>query len=151
MERSNPPPDPEGCLAAGQREARWGSPEERLSRSVLTGTREPQAGAASGLSNSASKSSNASGEVVLLTASETESSVPVRPRRACRGLSAWRARKEAHGTKEARSAPAALTARAKQEGWRNDKECLLALRVTDWLIVAHGKASAPKWAKGPTT
>src|SRR5688572_29999846 len=74
----------------------------------------------------------------------------VRTRRACRGLRAWRAGKETHGTKETRRVPAALTARAKQERRRNPKECLLALRESDWLIVASSKAQAPKLAKGPT-
>ena len=46
----------------------------------------------------------------------------VRAWRACRGLRAWRARKETHETEEARRVPAALTARAKQEGRRNDKK-----------------------------
>jgi RNA-directed DNA polymerase len=48
---------------------------ELLSRSVSREKREPQAGPASGLSNSASKCSNASGDGVLLSASETESPV----------------------------------------------------------------------------
>ena len=151
MERSNQPPKPEGCWAEGQLEALRGRQKERPSRGVLTGRREPQAGAASGLSYSASKSSNASGEGFLLSASETESPAKVRARRACRGLSAWRASKEAHGTKEARRAPAALTARAKQEGRRNEKERPLALRASDWRIVAHCKVQAPRWVKGPTT
>jgi hypothetical protein len=59
---------------------------------------------------------------------------------ACRGLRAWRARKEAHETEEARRVPAALTARAKQERSRNDKERRLTLRESDWPIVFHGRA-----------
>ena len=70
--------------------------------------------------------------------------------KACRGLRAWRALKESHETEEARRVPAALTARAKQEGRRNDKKCRLALRESDWLIVSSGKAQAPKLEKGPT-
>ena len=70
--------------------------------------------------------------------------------RACRGLRAWRMLKETHGTKETRRVPAALTTRAKREGRRNDKKCLLALRESDWLIVASSKAQAPKLVKGPT-
>ena len=151
MERSNQPPKPEGCLAEGRSEALFSFREERPSRSVLTGRREPQAGGASGLSNSASKESNASGEGVLIPASHTKSPGKVKARRACRGLRAWRAPKGAHGTKEARRVPAALTTRAKQEGRHNDKQCPLALRGSDWPIVVRGKAQAPKRMKEPTT
>ncbi len=51
------------------------SPNERLTRSVPRENREPQAGTASGLSNRASKESNASGEGVPLPASQTQSTV----------------------------------------------------------------------------
>lgn len=44
---------------------------KRLARSVATGRREPQAGPASGLSNSASKVCDASGDGVCLSGSET--------------------------------------------------------------------------------
>ena len=54
----------------------------------------------------------------------------------------------AHGTKETRRVPAALTARAKQEGKRNDKKPSLAIRESDWLIVASGKAQAPNSGEG---
>ena len=74
----------------------------------------------------------------------------VRPKRVCRGLRAWRARKETHGTKEAREVPAALNTRAKQEGRRNDKKCLLASRESDRLIVFSSKAKVWKLEKGPT-
>ena len=67
---------------------------------------------------------------------------------ACRGLRAWRAPKQTHGTEEARRVPAALTTRAKQEGWRNDKKRCLALRESDRPIVSSGKAPAPKLEKG---
>src|SRR5574341_592236 len=76
--------------------------------------------------------------------------IMVRARGACRGLRAWRARKDAHGTKEARRVPAALTTRAKQEGRRNDQKHLLTLRESDWFIVVGRKAQAPKLAKEPT-
>ena len=70
--------------------------------------------------------------------------------KACRGLRAWRALKESHETEEARRVPAALTARAKQEGRRNDKKRRLTLRESDRLIVSSGKAQAPTLEKGPT-
>src|SRR2546428_3920149 len=70
--------------------------------------------------------------------------------RARRGLRAWRAPKQTHGTEEARRVPAALTTRAKQEGWRNDKKRHLALRESDRLIRSSRKAQAPRLEKGPT-
>jgi hypothetical protein len=75
MERSNQPPKTEDCLAEGQPEDLWFFRKERLSRSVSRDKREPQAGPASGLSNSASKSSTASGDGVLLSESKTNPSV----------------------------------------------------------------------------
>ena len=75
MERSNQPPKTEDCLAAGQPVDLWFYRKERPSRSVSTGKREPQAGPASGLSNSASKSSTASGDDVLLSESKTNPTV----------------------------------------------------------------------------
>jgi hypothetical protein len=76
----------------------------------------------------------------------------VRAWRACRGPRAWRARKETHETEEARRVPAALTARAKQEGRRNDKERRLTLRESDRFIVASGNSelSEPTGAKEAT-
>ena len=72
----------------------------------------------------------------------------VRAWKACRGLRAWRAWKQTHGTEEARRVPAALTARAKQEGRRNDKKRCLALRESDRLIVSSGKAQPRNWRRG---
>src|SRR5260221_6417176 len=74
----------------------------------------------------------------------------VRAWKACRGLRAWRAPKQTHGTEEARRVPAALTTRAKQEGWRNDKKRHLALRESDRLILSSRKAQVPRLEKGPT-
>ena len=74
----------------------------------------------------------------------------VRAWKACRGLRAWRAPKQTHGTEEARRVPAALTTRAKQEGRRNDKKRRLAFRESYRLIVSSGKAQAPTLEKGPT-
>ena len=124
---------------------------ERPSRSVPTG----KARAASGTRILLKQFSLERAQTQAETASycpepKTEATAKVRAWRACRGLRAWRARKETHGTKEARRVPAALTARAKQEGRRNDKKRRLTLRESDWLIVASRKAQAPKLVKGPT-
>ncbi len=75
MERSNQPPKTEGCLTAGEPVDLKFYRNERPSRSVSTEKREPQAGPASGLSNSASRSSTASGDDVLLSESKTDPSV----------------------------------------------------------------------------
>jgi len=76
----------------------------------------------------------------------------VRAWRACRGLRAWRARKESHETEEARRVPAALTARARQEGRRNDKKRRLTLRESDRPIVVQDNSdpSEPTGAKEAT-
>src|SRR2546423_9342950 len=74
----------------------------------------------------------------------------VRDSKACRGLRAWRASKQTHGTEEVRRVPAALTTRAKQEGWRNDKKRHLALRKSDRPIVSNRKAQVRRWEKEPT-
>ena len=153
MERSNQPPKTEDCLAEGGPVDLWFYRKERPSRSVSPETGEPQAGPASGLSNSASKESNASGEGVLISASNTESTDKVRLRRACRGLRAWRVKTELLGTTETRSFPAALTTRAKREGKSNDKKDRpRELRESDRFIVAQGNPvqSGPTCAKGAT-
>jgi hypothetical protein len=121
---------------------------ERPSRSVSRDKREPQAGVASGLSNSASKAADASGDGVSVPEPNTETPEKVRAWRACRGLRAWRAPKQMHGIEEARRVPAALTTRAKQEGRRNDKKRCLALRESDRLIVSSGKAQPRNWRRG---
>jgi hypothetical protein len=75
MERSNQPPKIEDCLAEGKPVDLWFYRKGRPSRSVSRDKREPQAGPASGLSDSASKCSNASGDGVMLSGSKAESSV----------------------------------------------------------------------------
>jgi hypothetical protein len=47
-------------------------------------------------------------------------------------------------------APAALTARAKQEGGCNDKKHPLAIRESDRPIVSRGRVQARTLEKGPT-
>ena len=150
MEKSNQHPKTEDCLAEGKPVDLWFYRNERLSRSVSRERREPQAGPASGLSNSASKEHNASGEAVNLPNPKPTRPLKVRSWRACRGLRAWRALKETHGTKEARRVPAALIARAKQERSRNDKKRLRDIRESDGLIVPSRKAQARKLEKEPT-
>ena len=77
----------------------------------------------------------------------------VRPLQVCRSQRAWRMKKASFGTQEARSSPAALTARAKREGTPNDKEGgLMGQRESDRFIVAHGNFGRPepKCAEGAT-
>ena len=127
----------------------WFYRDERPTRSVPRERREPQAGPASCLSNSASKGFNASGDGVNAYGTQNrDARHEVRAWRACRGLRAWRARKETHETEEARRVPAALTARAKQEGRRNDKKRRLTLRESDWPIVSSRRAQAREAGEG---
>src|ERR1019366_6063414 len=75
MERSNQPPKTEDCLAEGQPVDLWFFGKKKLSRSVSTEKREPQAGPASGLSDSASKRSSASGEGVVMPETKIDPTV----------------------------------------------------------------------------
>jgi hypothetical protein len=72
MEKSNPHPKTEGCLAEGSPIVPWVCRAERPLRSVPRDKREPQAGPASFLSNSASKLLIASGDGVCLPEPNTE-------------------------------------------------------------------------------
>ena len=73
MEKSNPLPKTEGCLAEGKQTIDlWFYGAERPSRSVPREKREPQAGPASCLSNSASKVPDARGDGVFISEPKTE-------------------------------------------------------------------------------
>src|SRR3989442_15964697 len=75
MEKSNQLPKTEGCLAEGEPVDLWYYRVERPSRSVLREKREPQAGPASRLSNSASIVQDASGDGVCVPEPKTETPV----------------------------------------------------------------------------
>src|SRR5947209_1803579 len=70
MEKSNQLPKTEGCLAEGEPVDLWFHRVKRPSRSVSRDKREPQAGPASCLSNTASKELNASGDGVSFTGTQ---------------------------------------------------------------------------------
>jgi hypothetical protein len=72
MEKSNQLPKTEGCLAEGEAADLRVHRVERPSRSVPREKREPQAGPASRLSNSASKDQDASGDGVIISEPKTE-------------------------------------------------------------------------------
>jgi RNA-directed DNA polymerase len=72
MEKSNQLPKTEGCLAEGAPVDLWFYRGERPSRSVPRERREPQAGPASCLSDSASINATASGDGVTLPEPKTE-------------------------------------------------------------------------------
>ena len=76
MEKSNQQPKTEGCSAEGDAVDLWFYRVERPSRSVPRGKREPQAGPASCLSNSASKDLAASGDGVIIPEPKTDTPVP---------------------------------------------------------------------------
>jgi hypothetical protein len=73
MERPNQPPKTEGCSEAQGTVDLWFFRTKRRQRSVPPGTREPQAGVASGLSHSAPKQPYADGDGVAVP----ESNIPV--------------------------------------------------------------------------
>jgi RNA-directed DNA polymerase len=75
MEKSNQQPKPEDCPPKGEPVDLWYYRVERSKGSVSREKREPQAGPASCLSNSASKVPDASGEAVLLAEPKTEMTV----------------------------------------------------------------------------
>jgi hypothetical protein len=72
MERSNQPPKTEGCETEGGPPDLWYWRVKRPARSVPREKREPQAGPASCLSDSASKGFNASEDAVLISGLKTE-------------------------------------------------------------------------------
>ncbi len=76
MEKFNQLPKTEGCLAEGEPVNRWFCLVERPSRSVPRERREPQAGVASCLSDTASKLLIASGDGVCLPEPKTERPAP---------------------------------------------------------------------------
>jgi hypothetical protein len=74
MERSNQPPEPECCRGEGQPcAAKAGGGAEQPIGSVHREIHGPQAGVAPRLSNSASKHSDAGGDVILQTEPKTNS------------------------------------------------------------------------------
>ena len=75
MEKSNQHPKTEGCLAEGESEGILADRVEQPLRGVPREKREPQAGPASCLSNSASRDRHASGEAVRLAEPKTEVTV----------------------------------------------------------------------------
>jgi len=75
MEKSNQLPKTEDCLAEGEPADLRYVRIERPSRSVFREKCEPQAGVASGLSNSASKAADASGDGVSVPEPNTETPV----------------------------------------------------------------------------
>src|SRR5664279_4238091 len=76
MEKSNQQPKTEGCWTEGEPTDLWFYRVERPSRSVPRKTREPQAGPASCLSNTASEVPDASGDGVIIPEPKIETPVP---------------------------------------------------------------------------
>jgi RNA-directed DNA polymerase len=75
MEKSSQHPKAEGCPAGTEPVDLWFYRKKRPSGSVPTAKREPQAGPASRLSDSASREHNASGEAVNLAEPKTDATV----------------------------------------------------------------------------
>src|SRR5438876_5512755 len=150
MEKSNQLPKTEGCSAEGEPVDRCttGSNDRREAYPGKSVSRKQDSPPAQAMQPR--KQQTQAGTVSAYRNPKRRVPRLVRDSKACRGLRAWRAPKQTHGTEETRRVPAALTTRAKQEGWRNEKKRRLALRESDWLIVSSGKAQAPKLEKGPT-
>src|ERR1017187_2708906 len=115
MEKSNQLPKTEDCLAEGELVDLRDYRPDRPPRSGPRERREPQAGPASCLSNSASKVLAASGDGVCLSEPNTERPATGEGLESLPGAKrAGRARKAPHATEEAPTCPAARTARAKR-------------------------------------
>src|ERR1039458_8274453 len=147
MEKSNQLPKTEGCLAEGEPVDLWCCRDEQPSRSVPRDKREPQAGPASRLSNSASKAADASGDGVSVPEPKTEMPAYGEGMEGLPGSkSVARAEADARNRGGPESPCRTNTTRAKQEGRRNDKKRHLAFRESDRLIVSSGNPAEA----GPT-
>ena len=150
MEKSNQLPKTEGCLAEGEPVEPWFYRVERPSGSVPRERREPQAGPASCLSNSASKELEASGQAVNLAEPETELTDKGEVREGLPGSKSV-ARIEGDARNEGGpESPCRTNCEGQAGRERKSKGAPPGLRESDWLIVASSKAQAPKLVKGPT-
>jgi len=140
MEKSNQQPKTEGCSAEGDAVDLWFYRVERPSRSVPRGKREPQAGPASCLSNSASKVPDASGDGVFISEPKTDTTALGE---GVAGLPGSKSVARVEGDASNRGGPESpcrTNCGAKQEGRHNDKKRRLTLRESDWLIAGRGRA-----------
>jgi hypothetical protein len=150
MERSNQPPKTEDCLAEGQPVDLWFFRKEQPSRSVSTEKREPQAGPASGLSNSASKRSSASGKGVVMPETKIDPSAKGKDGESLPGSESV-ARAEGSTRNEGDPKSPWRTNYESQAGREAQREeAHPGNRESDWFIVASSKAQAPKLVKRPT-
>src|SRR5260370_42294659 len=107
MEKSNQLPKTEGCSAEGEPVDLWYYRVKRPSRSVSRDKREPQAGPASCLSNSASKVQDASGDGVCLPEPKTKTPVYGEGVEGLPGSKSVRAPEQDDSNREGRRVPGA--------------------------------------------
>ncbi len=152
MEKSNQHPKTEGCLAEGEPVGLWVNRVERPTRSVPREKREPQAGVASCLSNSASKEPDASGEGVNLLEPKTETTATGEVVEGLPGSKSV-ARAEGDTRNEGGLELSRRTNCASQAGRSTRRQGARQKQSeeSDQFVVGHGKAFAPKWPKGLTT
>ena len=154
MERSNQPSEPECCRGEGQAfAAKAGGGAEQLLGSVHREIRGPQARVAPRLSNSASKPSDAGGDVVLSTEPKTNSAGDGEALAGLPGSKSVAREEQTVRNLGGPVAPAALIARAKRVGLLNDKKGRPKVNwESDRFIVAQGNPCkmGPTWVKGAT-
>jgi len=128
----------------------WFFRVKQLAGSVSREKREPQAGPASRLSNSASKAVDASGDDVSV--SEPNTKMPVKGE-GIEGLPGSKSVARAEADARNRGGPdsSCRTNYESQAGRAAQRqEARLTLRESDWPILSRGKAQAPRQEKGPT-
>lgn len=148
MERSNQPPKTEDCWAEGEPVDLWFYRKEQPSGSVFRETHEPQVGPASGLSDSASKESNASGEGVVMSAPNTE--LPEKGE-GKEGLPGSQSVASEEGTTWNEGGPeSSCRTNCESQAGREaqPKEALPGNPESDGPIVARGKATGPDAGEG---
>src|SRR5437899_6261752 len=149
MEKFNQLPKTEGCLTEGEPMDLWVCRDERPTRSVPRERREPQAGPASCLSNSASKEQIASGDGVCLPEPKTERPV------SGEGLEGWPGSKSvarAEGSARNRGGPgrSRRTNCASQAGmpWQRQGAAAEAARGVGSARSRSWQGASPEMAEG---
>ena len=147
MERLNQPPNTECCGKQGQAGLAAGEGSRTTFSKRTQGTSQAVSGIRTPLKQSSLETVNAGGDVVASTEPNMEAIARgVRLSPACRGRSAWHAKKETTETWETRHSPDAPTAGANRVGAFNDKKNAPTLiRESDRFVVA-----SLKLAKEPT-
>ena len=155
MQRPNQPASTECCSAGGQEGSSMVGGSLRTTAEKRTqGTARAATGSRTPVKQFSLDTDHAGGEGFAPLHPTPKEPSKVRFRRACRGLRAWRAKRESAETWETPPFPGVLTARTHRVGRGNDKK--RDLRVaweSDRLIIVQGNpepVSGPTCMKGPT-